>query len=90
MKELTSWLGVKFKVSHDDPGVLEKGELTLLPGHKKLFEKMPEPFAKRMLSALEYWSTKGEFDFPEAGSLNQLFPDVETLKMQDVLTINYG
>ena len=82
--------GTKFKVSHDEPSALAEGKLTVLPAHETLFKKMPAPFAMRLLSALEYWSTLGDFDFPEGGSLNDLFPDIETLKVRDVLQRNCG
>ena len=80
----------KFKVTHDDPSALNDGELTILPAHETLFKKMPAPFATRLLSALEYWSTLGAFNFPEEGSLNELFPEIHTLKIRHVLQRNYG
>ena len=55
-----------------------------------MFKKIPAPFGTRLLSALEYWSTLGDFDFREEGSITQVFPDVHTLKLGNVLQANYG
>ena len=56
--------GTKFEATHNDPCALAEGELTLVPEHETLFKKMPAPFGTRLLSALGYWSTLGDFDFP--------------------------
>lgn len=62
--------------------------MTELPTHQALYQVMPPPFAKRLLSALEYWSTQGDFDFP-ADCLNAKFPEIRPRKMRDVLQAKF-
>jgi hypothetical protein len=85
--------GTKFKVTYDDPKELKEGRLTELPAHRQLYQTMPEPFAKRLLSVLGYWSAMGEFDFPlkpgEGMLLNVVFPDIKPRTMRDVLELRF-
>jgi hypothetical protein len=86
--------GTKFKVTFDDPKELKEGRLTEFPAHRQLYQTMPEPFAKRLLSVLGYWSAMGEFDFPgnpeEGMVLNVTFPDIKPRTMRDVLELRFG
>ena len=79
---------------HDVPADLKVGKLTPLPSHSALHQHMPKPFADRLMSALEYWSACGEFDFKgevkgQGKTLNDLFPDIKPFTVREVLEISW-
>lgn len=80
--------GVKFVVSYDPVEKLEKGQITELPGHKKAYEEfggeaVAKPMVQGMNARFGLWMEEGAFSFRDGAFLNDMFPDIKTLSMEE-------
>ncbi|KAH7141047.1 hypothetical protein EDB81DRAFT_900666 [Dactylonectria macrodidyma] len=71
--------GVKFDVKYDDLQKLRRFEITELPGHSDDYKKFPKHALLPFLSIFQRWMAEGHGLVPKEGSLNELFPEIETL-----------
>ena len=79
-------IGDKFTVTHDKVEDLEKGVMTELPCHEKVYARMPKTAAQRRFSMFGLYSIRGYFDKPENKMvLNDLFPEVKTTSLVEIM-----
>ncbi|KAF3914846.1 hypothetical protein ABW20_dc0104407 [Dactylellina cionopaga] len=82
--------GVKFTVAYDSVEKLKTGQVTELPSHTQLYETHPKPKLQGLLSLLALWCVEGNFDVPADKALNSRFPEIETVKVKDMLALWKG
>ncbi|KAH7144174.1 nmrA-like family protein [Dactylonectria estremocensis] len=71
--------GVKFDVKYDDLEKLRRFEITELPGHLEDYKGFPKHVLLPFLSIFQRWMAEGHGFVPKEGSLNEKFPEIETL-----------
>ncbi|KAF4341686.1 hypothetical protein FBEOM_4359 [Fusarium beomiforme] len=84
LKQAEEARGCKFDVSYDPLEKLQKGEVTSLP-----FNEGTADFPRNVLEGLmSFWGLyvlEGKYDMPTDKALNKIFPDIQPLKVKDVL-----
>ena len=78
-------LGSKFTVSYDSTTKLATGTITELPAHVAAYAFIPKPFLQGLLSQFGLLVTAGAFDLPAGKLLNAKFPEIEPLKLKDII-----
>lgn len=77
--------GSKFKVAYDSVDKLRSGMITELPAHASAFSFIPKSLLYSIQSKFGLYVAYGLFDMPEEGSLNQIFPEIETTKVSEII-----
>ncbi|KAI1037585.1 hypothetical protein LB503_009481 [Fusarium chuoi] len=80
--EKTTWN--KFDVAYDPPEELEKGEVTELPFNKNAAD-LPQKVLEGLMSLWGLYILEGKYDMPTDKALNNVFPSIQPLKVEDVL-----
>lgn len=79
--------GVKFNVSYDSLEKLQRGEVTELPSHTKSYAMLGGEAAKPMVQGLyaQYgrWMEEGLFNYTDGTLLNNVFPEIKPLKLEE-------
>ncbi|KAJ4289073.1 hypothetical protein N0V90_011415 [Kalmusia sp. IMI 367209] len=80
--------GVKFNVSYDSIEKLQKGQVTELPGHAGVYELFGGrdnalPIVQGLFAQYGLWMEEGIFTYKSGKLLNDLFPDIKPLKLED-------
>ena len=84
-EKLRHWVGSKFDVAYDSPEKLQKGEVTDLPCNAGTSSVYSDELIRSLLAAWGGYVLEGRFDIPTDKTLNTVFPDVQPLKVKDVL-----
>ncbi|KAJ4055953.1 hypothetical protein NW756_002901 [Fusarium oxysporum] len=79
--------GKKFTVTYDNLDKLRRFEISELPGHEKDYPKFPKEVLLPFLSIFERWMAEGHGDLEYGGSLNEMFPNIETLTAQELMEV---
>ncbi|KAI6772763.1 hypothetical protein HG530_003721 [Fusarium avenaceum] len=82
--------GDKFSVTYDSVEKMEKGELTELPGHVRMYSRVPKAILQKVMSVYGLWSEKGAFNLDESRTLNQRFPDIKPTSVKAFLEEAWG
>ena len=82
--------GAKFSVAYDGVGKLRKGEATELPSHPLAYAYFPKPILQAAFAKIGLYVINGLFDMPEEKSLNRMFPEIETMKVAEVVSARKG
>lgn len=77
--------GSKFNIAYDSVERLRSGEITELPAHVSAYSFIPKSLLQVIQSKFGLYVAYGMFDMPEAGSLNQLFPEIETTTVEEII-----
>ena len=77
--------GSKFNIVYDSLEKLRSGEITELPSHVSAYSFIPKSVLCDIQSKFGLYVAYGMFDFPEEGSLNQLFPEIKTATVEDII-----
>ncbi|RFU28645.1 hypothetical protein B7463_g7672, partial [Scytalidium lignicola] len=82
--------GAKFTVTYDSIEKLEKGEITELPAHAIAYAFYPKERLQGLLCLFGRYVIEGKFDMPKDKALNSKFPNIQTLKVKDVVELWKG
>lgn len=82
--------GDKFTVTYDSVDKLFQGSVAELPFHKQLYEHIPQPFLQVLLSRFGLWASHDMMIVEKEGSLNQKFPEIETLSVEEAVSAWVG
>ncbi|KAK5632191.1 hypothetical protein RRF57_007905 [Xylaria bambusicola] len=74
----------RFNVAYDPPEKLQKGEITELPLNVGTVD-FPKEVLQGLMALWGLYVLEGKFDIPTDKALNKVFPDVQPLKVRDVL-----
>jgi len=77
--------GAKFDVAYDSIEKLRNGEITELPSHKSAYSFIPKSLLYSIQSKFGLYVAYGLFDMSEEGSLNQLFPEIKTTPVEEII-----
>ncbi|KAF5253914.1 hypothetical protein FANTH_1239 [Fusarium anthophilum] len=77
-------IGSKFDITYDPAEKLEKGEVTELPFNKNAAD-LPQKVLEGLMSLWGLYVLEGKYDMPTDKAINKLFPDIQPLKVEDVL-----
>ncbi|KAH6995317.1 hypothetical protein EDB80DRAFT_755383 [Ilyonectria destructans] len=77
--------GTKFDAAYDSTEKLKSGRVAELPGHVSTYDFVPKEAVEFFSSILGLWITEGVFDSRPARTLNNEFPEIETMKVKDIL-----
>ena len=79
--------GLQFTITHDEVETLEKGQITELPSHPKMYPFFPKHAIQGMFSAFGRMWINGTFDFkPSSASLlNERFPDIRPRSVRELI-----
>ncbi|KAF5227773.1 hypothetical protein FANTH_14679 [Fusarium anthophilum] len=77
--------GTTFAVVHDSLEKLDQGEVTELPGHRDLYQILPKEICKSLLSTFGFWFADGSFNLQPEVSLNDIFPEIKTLTVREMI-----
>lgn len=83
---LPHFIGSKFDVSYDPPEKLQKGEVTSLPSNEGTPD-FPRQVLEGLMSFWGLYALEGKYDMPTDKAINKVFPDIQPLKVKDVLEI---
>ncbi|KAF2812095.1 NAD(P)-binding protein [Mytilinidion resinicola] len=80
--------GVKFNVSYDSIEKLQKGEATELPSYTKIYEafggrEIAKPIVQAIFAQYGLWMDEGLFNYKGGTFLNDLFPEIKPLKLDE-------
>lgn len=80
--------GVKFDVTYDSIEKLKKGEVTELPAHAAVYESFGGrekalPVLQGLFAQYGLWMDEGLFSKHDGTKLNDLFPEIEPLKLHE-------
>ncbi|KAF3011158.1 hypothetical protein E8E13_011507 [Curvularia kusanoi] len=76
--------GVQMEVTYDSPEKLQSGRVTEIPGYKKLYEAFGDvDVAKQIVAQYGLWMEEGAFHYASGNLLNELFPEIKPLSMQE-------
>lgn len=81
---------VQFDRQYDSVDKLKRYEVTELPGHVSLYEAFPKKTLQWFLSLFELWTTDGTSHVRAEGSLNEAFPEMETMSIRTMLQLWKG
>ncbi|KAF7540208.1 hypothetical protein G7054_g1609 [Neopestalotiopsis clavispora] len=82
--------GTKFRVVHDSIEMLQSGAMTELPGHAPNYRIFPKESFQFLFSQFGLWFHQGYFNPGSRQLLNQEFPNIQALKVRDVLEKGWG
>lgn len=87
--------GVKFDVSYDPVEKLREGKITELPGHARSYElfggrEKALPVVQGLFAQYGLWMEEGLFTYQGGTRLNDLFPEVETLSLEEAWKVAGG
>ena len=77
--------GSKFNIAYDSLEKLQSGEITELPSHVSAYSFVPKSVLHGIQSKFGLYVAHGMFDVPEEGSLNQLFPEIKTTTVEEII-----
>ncbi|GAB1316920.1 hypothetical protein MFIFM68171_07130 [Madurella fahalii] len=77
--------GTEFNTVYDSKEKLKLGQITELPGQASLYEFFPKPFLQAVGAAFGLWFDEGVFDLKPAKFLNETFPEIQPLKVKELL-----
>ncbi|KAL3444832.1 NAD(P)-binding protein [Aspergillus insuetus] len=77
--------GVKFNTTHDSEELLNTFKVTELPSHPSVYPFLPKEQLQYILAVFGRWTAAGDFDLPDAESLNRRFPEIKPRSVRDVL-----
>ncbi|KAF5701637.1 hypothetical protein FGLOB1_10085 [Fusarium globosum] len=83
-EQLMYCYGSKFNVSYDPPEKLEKGEVSELPFNRNAAD-LPQKVLEDLMSLWGLYVLEGKYDMPTDKALNNLFPSIQPLKVEDVM-----
>ncbi|EXA30745.1 hypothetical protein BFJ63_vAg16973 [Fusarium oxysporum f. sp. narcissi] len=86
LKQAEEVTGSKFDVSYDPPEKLQKGEVTSLPSNEGTPD-FPRQVLEGLMSFWGLYALEGKYDMPTDKAINKVFPDIQPLKVKDVLEI---
>jgi hypothetical protein len=80
--------GFKFNVTYDPIEKLQRGEVTELPGHKKTYEAfggrdVAKPIVQRIFAQYGQWMEDGLFNYKSGIFLNDIFPEIKPLNLEE-------
>lgn len=81
---------MKFNVVYDSVEKLQRGEISELPAHVAAYSFIPKSVLFGIQSKFGLYVANGLFDLPEDGSLNQLFQEIETTTVEEILSLWNG
>ncbi|KAF5621044.1 uncharacterized protein FTJAE_11384 [Fusarium tjaetaba] len=84
LKQAENAIGSKFDVSYDPVEKLEKGEVTEFPFNINA-AGLPQKVLEGLMSLWGRYALEGKYDMPTDKALNKVLPDIQPLKMEDVL-----
>ncbi|KAL5389481.1 hypothetical protein DPSP01_002379 [Paraphaeosphaeria sporulosa] len=87
--------GVKFNVTYDSLEQLRVGKVTELPGHARMYERFGGreralPVVQGLFAQYGLWMDEGLFTYQDGAKLNDLFPEVETLGLEEAWKVAGG
>lgn len=83
--------GHPFEKHSDSLDELLMGRCTLVPAARKAVEQVEDPASFiSMIAAAGAMVAQGGMDLPDEASLNVLFPDLKTLRVQEAVQIYYS
>lgn len=82
--------GSKFTVTYDPIEKLQRGEITELPSHQQLYPFLPKPMLQGFMALFGRYVVEGKFDLPTDKSLNEKFPEIQTMKVKDIAALWKG
>ncbi|KAL6832780.1 hypothetical protein V8C40DRAFT_145132 [Trichoderma camerunense] len=82
--------GSKFKVTYDSLEKLEKGEASELPSNAAEYQHLPKHILQMYFSKFGQYIIAGLFDTPVEKSLNNVFPEVKTTTVEEVVGLWKG
>lgn len=82
--------GSKFKVTYDSLEKLEKGEASELPANAAEYKHLPKHILQMYFSKFGQCIIAGLFDTPAEKSLNKVFPEVKTTRVEEVVGLWKG
>ena len=82
--------GSKFTVTRDSVDKLEKGEMTELPSHASAYSRIPKPLLQARFALFGLYCVNGLFHLPEERSLNEVFPQIKTKTVEEVIGVWKG
>lgn len=77
-------IGSKFDVYYDPPEKLNKGEVTELPFNRNAAD-LPQKVLEGLMSLWGLYVLEGKYDMPTDKALNNVFPSIQPLKVEDVM-----
>ncbi|OCK80326.1 NAD(P)-binding protein [Lepidopterella palustris CBS 459.81] len=77
--------GTKFDVTYDSVETLKTGKVTELPSHVPVYPFFPKEQLQGLLSIFGLWFEDGTFNLDAEKSLNKIFPEIQTKKVEDIL-----
>ncbi|KAL3470443.1 hypothetical protein BJX99DRAFT_251232 [Aspergillus californicus] len=78
-------LDTKFEIHYDSVTKLKRFEITELPGHQALYAHFPKKPFQWFMSIFELFTTDETSRLPREGSLNERFPDIRPLTVEQLL-----
>ena len=88
--------GTKFEIHYDDLQKLKKGEVTEMPSNVALYSRMGQGDAavgkailKGAMAKISIWQTEGLSSNWEGKSLNEVFPNIETMTFEKAWEMYY-
>lgn len=76
--------GVQMEVTYDSQEKLQSGQITEIPGYKKLYEAFGDvDVARRIVAQYGLWMEEGAFHYTSDNLLHELFPEIKPLSMQE-------
>ncbi|KAM0346543.1 hypothetical protein ACHAPY_011652 [Fusarium culmorum] len=86
LKQAEEVTGSRFDVSYDPPEKLQKGEVTSLPSNEGTPD-FPRQVLEGLMSFWGLYALEGKYDMPTDKAINKVFPDIQPLKVKDILGI---
>ncbi|PHH59411.1 hypothetical protein CDD81_3221 [Ophiocordyceps australis] len=77
--------GSKFQTTFDSIEKLKSGECTELPSQPLAYSYVPKKDFQILAAALGEWTSEGVFNFAPGTLLNNRLPNIETIKVKDML-----
>ncbi|KAG7148679.1 Oxidoreductase BOA1 like protein [Verticillium longisporum] len=82
--------GKPIEVSYDSIDTLKSGKITELPSHQHAYPFFPKEALQGVLSTFGRWIEEGVFNFQPKKTLNDLFSEVKTTTVKDILEIHWN
>lgn len=80
-----TFLDTKFNVVYDSLEKLKRGEVTELPAQVASYAYYPKPMSQAAGAAFGLWFENGDFNMKPERWLNDLFPEIKPMTVQEVL-----
>ncbi|EEY16168.1 conserved hypothetical protein [Verticillium alfalfae VaMs.102] len=82
--------GKPIEVSYDSIETLKSGKITELPSHQYAYPFFPKEALQGLFSTFGRWFEEGVFNFQPKKSLNDLFPEIKTTTVKEILEIQWN